>query len=421
MNGSPKERLATLVVRAAQSGKLKRAVLSKSKDKSVAKATLTPKVIGNRLCLQLEKMCYADTADMADASRGAPVQAKHENIFFDGGELSRLVEIFAGFMQINTVSSVGGAVCEYKCAKSGKEALIGEGKLLSELDTGSNAPQKLPLLGNDRKKNYILSGEEEFFKLLGISDKNGRVHDKKQAKFRQINRFLELLRDTEDALPSDDAHDLHICDLCCGKSYLSFAVYYYFTAIRKRKTVMIGVDMKADVVDECNRIARTLGMDGLSFVAADITLYEFGNDESGAPTDILPYVDMVISLHACDTATDMVLDKASKWGAKVILSTPCCHHELNKKLNCPALGFIAEHSMLRQKLCDAATDALRLELLRSRGYDVAALELIDPEETPKNILLRGILKFSPDSTRARCAREEYEAARAFLLGQEKNI
>jgi hypothetical protein len=181
---------------------------------------------------------------------------------------------------------------------------------------------------------------------------------------------------------------------------------------------MIGVDMKADVVDECNRIARTLGMDGLSFVAADITLYEFGNDENGNATDIPPYVDMVISLHACDTATDMVLDKASSWGAKVILSTPCCHHELNKKLNCPALDFIAEHSMLRQKLCDAATDALRLGLLRSRGYEVTALELIDPEETPKNVLLRGILKYSPDSARAKRAYEEYLSARAFLLGEQ---
>ena len=415
---SPTERLANLCIRAATCGILKRAVLSKPADSKVTRATLTPKVIGKKPCLQLEKMCYADTADMADASRGAPILAKHENIFFEGNEISRLSEIFSEFMQINIITQSGGSICEYKRSKNGKETLIGEAKLQSATDSNASAVQKLPLLGNDRKKNYILSGEEEFFKLLGISDQSGRVHDKKRAKFRQINRFLELLRDTEDALPKDDSHALHICDLCCGKSYLSFAVYYYFTVIRKRKTIMIGVDMKADVVDECNRIARTLGMDGLSFVAADITLYEFGNDENGNATDIPSYVDMVISLHACDTATDMVLDKASSWGAKVILSTPCCHHELNKKLNCPALDFIAEHSMLRQKLCDAATDALRLGLLRSRGYEVTALELIDPEETPKNVLLRGILKYSPDSARAKRAYEEYLSARAFLLGEQ---
>lgn len=418
MNNSPKQRLAELVALAAKAGALKRVVLSKSKDKVVVRATLTPKVINRRDCLQLEKMCYADISNMADSSKSAPILSKHENIFIDGGETERLHGIFDGFMQINTVSLTGGAVCEYKCSKGGKETLIGEAKLRAELEGASDVPQKLPLLGNDRKKNYILSGEEEFFKLLGVSDKNGRVHDKKQAKFRQINRFIEMVRDTEAALPKDEDHVLHICDLCCGKSYLSFAVYYYFTVIRKRKTVMIGVDMKADVVDDCNRIARQLNMDGLSFVAADITLYEFGNGEDGDPTDIPPYVDMVISLHACDTATDMVLDKASSWGAKVILSTPCCHHELNKKLNCKALGFIADHSMLRQKLCDAATDALRLCLLRSRGYDVAALELIDSEETPKNILLRGILKYSPSSSRALRALEEYNAARAFLLGEE---
>lgn len=186
---------------------------------------------------------------------------------------------------------------------------------------------------------------------MGVSDANGRVHDKKQPKFRQINRFLELIRDTESALPATGC--LHICDLCCGKSYLSFAVYHYFTAIRHREVHMVGVDMKADVMDACNDIARDLGMTGLSFLCADISLYE--SDEP---------VDMVISLHACDTATDLVLGKAIEWKAKVVLSTPCCHHELNRTLNCPELEFIARHSLLRQKLCDAATDALRLAAWR---------------------------------------------------------
>ena len=127
---------------------------------------------------------------------------------------------------------------------------------------------------------------------------------------------------------------------------------------------------------------------------------------------------MVISLHACDIATDIVLDKASEWGAKVILSTPCCHHDLNRRLNSPALAFVAEHSMLRQKLCDAATDALRLKKLEANGYDVTALELIDPEETPKNIMLRGIRRYDPKSTRCRKAAEEYMAAYEFLTGEK---
>ena len=260
--------------------------------------------------------------------------------------------------------------------------------------------------GNDRKKNHILSGAEPFLIRLGISDGQGRVHDKKQPKFRQINRFLELIRDAESCLPEDGP--LGICDLCCGKSYLSFAVYHYFTAIRHRQVRMVGVDMKAEVMDDCNAIARELGMDGLSFVCADVSLYEFGGAKD-CP-------DMVISLHACDTATDRVLDRAISWGARLILSTPCCHHEMMRRLDCPALDFIAGHSMLKQKLCDAATDALRLKRLEAAGYEVAALELIDPEETPKNVMLRGIRRYDPASARCRKAAEAYAAAERFLLG-----
>ena len=240
---------------------------------------------------------------------------------------------------------------------------------------------------------------------LGVSDQNGRVHDKKQAKYRQINRFLELIRDVESHLPAEGT--LHIADLCCGKSYLSFAVYHYFPAIRGRAVRMVGVDMKAEVMEECGAIARRLRMDGLEFVCGDVTLYEFPD---GARAD------MVISLHACDIATDIVLDKAVAWGARVVLSTPCCHHDLNRRLNSPALDFIAEHSMLRQKLCDAATDALRLKRLEANGYDVAALELIDPEETPKNIMLRGIRRYDPASPRCQKAAEEYRVAYEFLTG-----
>jgi hypothetical protein len=129
-------------------------------------------------------------------------------------------------------------------------------------------------------------------------------------------------------------------------------------------------------------------------------------------------VHLVISLHACDTATDLVLGKAMEWGADVILSTPCCHHELNHTIQCAPLSFVTEHSMLRQKLCDAATDALRLKLLEANGYAVCALELIDPEETPKNIMLRALKKphFDPASREAENLRQEYAAARAFLLG-----
>ena len=171
---------------------------------------------------------------------------------------------------------------------------------------------------------------------------------------------------------------------------------------------MTGVDLKPDVVEYCNTVAKKLGFDGLEFLCGDISKYDAGEK-----------VHLVISLHACDTATDLVLAKAVEWNADVILSTPCCHHELNHTLNCNTLSFIAEHSMLRQKFCDAATDALRLKLLESQGYAVAALELIDPEETPKNIMLRALRKsgFDQNSPTAKKLRDEYRAAKAFLLGE----
>ncbi len=410
---TPRATLIRLILDAAASGLLSRVVLSKCRDRAVSRATLTPRAVGGRPVLQLETLRVADVADTT-AGKRKPVQADHENLATETAA-ARLDELLPAYDQINVVTTAGTA--QFMRAKSGKETLQGAAPirraLEAEADSPENAPRKIALGGNDRVKNRILHGDEPFLVALGISDAAGRVHDKKQAKFRQINRFLELIRDVEDYLPREGA--LHIADLCCGKSYLSFAVYHYFTAVRGRTVRMAGVDMKADVMAECEAIARRLGMEGLTFTCADVALYDFAEaTAAGADT---PEVHMVVSLHACDIATDIVLDKAVAWGAKVILSTPCCHHDLNRRLKSPALGFIADHSMLRQKLCDAATDALRLKRLEAHGYDVAALELIDPEETPKNIMLRGIRRHDPKSLRCRRAAEAYAEAYAFLTGE----
>ena len=311
--------------------------------------------------------------------------------------------LLEGYAQINLLTTQGD--CEWRRSKNGKCTLLGGDKLRRRLE---EAPADAPVAEieqNNRQKNRILTGEEPFLIHLGIADKNGRIHDKKQSKFRQINRFLELIRDCLPSLPKDGT--LRICDLCCGKSYLSFAVYHYFANVLHRTVKMTGVDLKADVIKLCNETADALGFEGLEFLAGDVSAYDAGEK-----------VHLVISLHACDTATDLVLDRAMSWNADVILSTPCCHHELNHTIQCPTLSFITDHSMLRQKLCDAATDALRLKRLEAAGYATAALELIDPEETPKNVMLRGLRKknFSPDSADARRLWAEYEAARAFLLG-----
>ena len=374
--------LYDLLTDAAGAGLLEKAVFSKCRDRAVVRIVLTLRLVRNNVVLQAETFRQAEVAAVSGKTK--PVQAGQENLPLDspsGQTRDRLTGLIAACDQINLITTAGNA--EFRRSRNGAEILLGAAKVRAALDAaqlpGGSAPRKIDIAGHDRVKQHILTGAEPFLIRLGVSDATGRVHDKKQPKFRQINRFLELIRDTESALPATGC--LHICDLCCGKSCLSFAVYHYFTAIRHREVHMVGVDMKADVMDACNDIARDLGMTGLAFLCADISLYE--SDEP---------VDMVISLHACDTATDLVLGKAIEWKAKVVLSTPCCHHELNRTLNCPELEFIARHSLLRQKLCDAATDALRLARLEAAGYEVAALELIDPEETLKNAtrLLTGL-------------------------------
>ena len=400
---TPSSTLAALIASSAEAEILSKAVFSKPHDKAVSRVTLTLKRVKGETVLQLETLRVADVADTRVNGK-KPVQASQENMTLPDAP-ERLTALVGQFDQINLMTTAGN--CELRRAKSGKETLLGATPIQKALNGGDNTPKKITIGGNDKVKRRILSGTEAFLMELGVSDRNGRVHDKKQAKYRQINRFLELIRDVESQLPAEGV--LNIADLCCGKSYLSFAVYHYFTAIKGRTVRMVGVDMKAEVMAECDTIARNLGMEGLSFVCGDVTRYEF---PEGAQ------VHMVISLHACDIATDIVLEKATEWGAKVILSTPCCHHDLNRRLNSPALSFVAEHSMLRQKLCDAATDALRLKKLEASGYDVTALELIDPEETPKNIMLRGIRKYNPDSPRCKKAAEEYKEAYEFLTGEK---
>ena len=368
---------------------LKKVVFSKHKDKSILKTVLTLKNISGKLCLQAESF-HTDN------------KAKHENIYIDENTQASLCALIDSAMQVNLITTAGE--CEYKASKSGKITLIGVNNLTQKLSLGNT--QKVEILGNNQEKKYIITPDAPFLQYLGVSDKNGRIHDKKQSKYRQINKFVENVRDIYPHLNSDG--ELVVYDLCCGKSYLSFAVYHYLKNLMGRDVKMYGVDLKSDVIEYCNKVATDIGFDNLKFFCADITQYECEKKP-----------DLVISLHACDIATDIVLNKAIKENAKVILSTPCCHHELNHTINCKELSFVTEYSMLRQKLCDAATDALRLKRLEANNYSCVALELIDPEETPKNILLRAIKKPNSPANlkKADVAKQEYEAARRFLLGK----
>ncbi len=382
---------SALLLLAARKGALKKAVLSRPSDKTLVKTVLSPALIGGSPCLQAESF-HADN------------KVTHKNIpTAEPSAADALDALLSGYAQINIYTALGD--CELRTTSKGKALALGADKLEKKLESAPTPESNEPQGGNNRQKNYILHGGEPFLIRLGVSDRNGRVYDKKQAKFRQINRFLELVRDVEDRLPEGE---IYICDLCCGKSYLSFAVYHYFANIKGYTVHMTGIDLKRDVMELCARVAHDVGFEGLEFICGDINEFVTKNKPQ-----------LVISLHACDIATDIVLEKAAEWRADVILSTPCCHHELNAAISCEALSFITDYSMLRQKLCDAATDALRLKRLEAHGYEVAALELIDPEETPKNIMLRAVRKKSFDcrSVAAERARQEYLAAKRFLCGE----
>ena len=384
-------RMSELLLAAASKGALRKAVCSKPAEPTVQKTVLTLRESAKGRYLQAETFLRDN-------------KVIHRNIPLDDLAASVLTELAVSFSQINLITTEGE--CEYRIASSGKISLLGADKLARRLTVTDRAAEQVALQANNREKQYILTGNEPFLRHLGVSDATGRVYDRKQAKFRQINRFLELIRDVEDKLPKDA---LTICDLCCGKSYLSFAVYHYFVNIKGCKVTMTGVDLKADVIEHCNKTAAALGFDGLQFLCMDIK--EFVPKERPS---------LVISLHACDIATDLVLTQAAAWKTDVILSTPCCHHELNHHIDCPSLSFITDYSMLRQKLCDAATDALRLCRLEAQGYTTVALELIDPDETPKNIMLRAVRKksFDPNSSAAKAAAERYRTAKEFLCGTQ---
>ncbi len=355
-----KQDFCDLILLCFNKGVLKKLVFSRPKTSSAEK-------ISGRLCSHRGQKILAFELSLPGNT------VSQRNLYEK--DIKEAVSVYLDeYRQCNLITTVSDA--EYKLSKKGEEVFLGADKLLVRL-TRNNDDFACAIEALDRRKSYLLSGAEEFLIRLGISDKNGRVHDKKQGKFRQINKFLEYVENIYPTL--GDKGTLTVYDLCCGKSYLSFALYYYLTAMRGRAVNMLGIDLKRDVIDYCRDMAQSLGFSGMKFITDNI---------ENTPADVS--VDLVVSLHACDIATDIVLDTAVRLGAKVILSTPCCHKNLSDKINDESLSFVTKYPKLKGKLCEAVTDALRLERLRAFGYDATATELVDPEDTPKNTLLRAI-------------------------------
>ena len=234
-------------------------------------------------------------------------------------------------------------------------------------------------LEHNRKKQYIIKeGTAVPFMIdLGVMTESGKIIRTRYDKYRQINRFLEFIEDILPELPTD--RTVHIIDFGCGKSYLTFAMYYYLKVLKHYDIRITGLDLKQKVIEDCQALADRYGYDGLQFLCGDIADYN-GTDE----------VDMVVTLHACDTATDYALYKAVKWHASVILSVPCCQHELNRKMQCETLSGAFQYGLIKERTAALMTDAMRGQLLEMKGYKTQLLEFIDMEHTPKNILIRGV-------------------------------
>lgn len=254
-----------------------------------------------------------------------------------------------------------------------------KGTITIKKKVNASAKQPKISLSHNRKKKYIL--EEgipvPFLIDLGVMTQNGNIVNAHYDKFRQINRFLEYIEDILPSLPTD--RELRILDFGCGKSYLTFAIYYYLKVLKGYPVRITGLDLKEDVIRHCNELAVKYGYDKLEFLCGDIAYY-----------DGCSQVDMVVTLHACDTATDYALAKAVGWGAKVILSVPCCQHELNKQMKNDLLSPVLHYGILKERMAALITDGLRAQILEANGYRTQILEFIDMAHTPKNLLIRAV-------------------------------
>ena len=358
---------------------LNQVILSNSQDKEYAsKIKIRPVMIKGVLCFQ--ETIYRGT------------QVFHEN--FSAQEIIERIEtLLQGKMKQCeiTTESLSATVL---VSKKGKMTV--KIKKISAKEAGAAVThEKTKDLSHNREKQYILKEGEpvDFLVGLGVQTPDGRIAKNRYDKFRQINRYLEFIEDILDTLPTD--RTIRIIDFGCGKSYLTFAMYYYLHVLQKRDIVITGLDLKKDVIAHCNKLARDCAYERLTFEVGDISTYE------GAEA-----VDMVVSLHACDTATDYAIEKAIRWGAKVIMAVPCCQHEVNKQIACRELQPLLKYGLIKERMAALITDALRANMLEEQGYETQIVEFIDMEHTPKNLLIRAVKKSAPPRMKKACNYKE---------------
>ena len=324
-------------------------------------------------------------------------QVFHKNLTPDEAAESVLALFGEHMRQLNLEIDEDGMTVsvEYKMSKGGK---------IFTTRKKDNAAVKEQPLSHNRAKNYLITEGSDVPPLvdMGIFTKDGKVVNSMQDKFRQINRFAEMVDDGFDALPTD--RPIHIIDFGCGKSYLTFVLYYYFTEIKKREVRITGLDLKKEVIENCNRAAERYGYENLHFQAGDVK--DFVSDTP---------VDMVVTLHACDTATDYALAFAVKQKASLILSVPCCQHELNKQMKTDELSVLTRYGIVKERTAALLTDAIRADLITACGYKTQLLEFVDMSHTPKNLLIRATRCFQPVTVKRQMLAEVKRAAEAFSV------
>lgn len=317
-------------------------------------------------------------------------QVFHENLTEDGAKSLTAEQVGAAFRQLNEWDRE--AEHTVRVSKGGRAAW--------QRRRTAQAPKEKT--EHNRKKHYLLEEGTVIPPLvdMGIFTAEGKVVRPMYDKYRQINRFVELIDDEIDALPK--SRWMTVIDFGCGKSYLTFILYYYLVELKKLPVQIIGLDLKAEVIENCNRAAQKYGYEHLHFEVGDINGYQ-------PPCP----VDMVISLHACDTATDYALYNAVSWQAKLIFSVPCCQHELNGQMESGDLAILTRYGIIKERTAALMTDAIRGNLLMGNGYKTQLLEFVDLSHTPKNILIRAVRSNLPQKTRQEALREVEELNRQF--------
>ena len=324
--------------------------LNKAENK-FKKITVKPISSNDKIIYQLEK--FTDK------------QAFHENIN-ESDIVSRMMELANQYKNANIFTV--DADYQVLVSKKGSMRIV---KL---------SPTKTMSIGTHNKvKKYIIPENEpcDFLIELGVMNKDGKVLAKKYDKFKQINKFLEIVDDAVEK--TDLKSDYKIIDFGCGKAYLTFALYYYFYKIKKVNVQIVGLDLKTEVINFCNDVAEKLNYTYLKFENGDIKDYNTNLE-----------IDMVVTLHACDNATDAALVKAIKWNTDIILSVPCCQHEFFDKIENNNLEPMLKHGLIKERLSSLVTDSLRSLFLETKGYKVQLVEFVDMEHTPKNILIRAV-------------------------------